>query len=246
MSSGWRMQPRRSMPVIGEWNERQTPRSPFDANVRPRSVIARRAGPAVLTKEYGPVTSTPATFSRGCGPATARNEPELFLPQFDPRALGSHAEEAGDPEVGGVEPEEEASGHQRGRRSASGPNRASRWPCSSGDQHIVDGVDDAVRGEHVGLVRSRRRRSALPPWCGTSATAFERLRRSQLRRLGGRDLALDDVVEQHRAQLALFLARAARVAFGTFANAASVGAKTVNGPSLRERSGEAGLLQQLP
>jgi hypothetical protein len=45
------------MPVIGEWKERQAPRSPFDANVRPWSVIARRAGPAVLTKDYGPVTS---------------------------------------------------------------------------------------------------------------------------------------------------------------------------------------------
>ena len=38
------------------------------------------------------------------------------------------------------------------------------------------------------------------------------------------------MVQQHRAKLGLVFLSAASVFFGTFANAASVGAKTVNGP----------------
>ncbi len=49
----------------GPRNEISTPRSPLVANVRPRSVIARRAGPAVFQNAYGPVTATSVTFARG-------------------------------------------------------------------------------------------------------------------------------------------------------------------------------------
>ena len=44
------------------------------------------------------------------------------------------------------------------------------------------------------------------------------------------DAARDDVVEQDGLELGGSAASASSVAFGTFANAASVGAKTVNGP----------------
>jgi hypothetical protein len=53
------------MPATGEQKEMQIPRSRFDANVTPRSVIAKRAGPSVLRREYGPVTSTPAMLLTG-------------------------------------------------------------------------------------------------------------------------------------------------------------------------------------
>jgi len=53
------------MPETGEWKVMHTPRSPFDANVRPRSVTPSRAGPAVFSNEYGPVTATAATLARG-------------------------------------------------------------------------------------------------------------------------------------------------------------------------------------
>jgi hypothetical protein len=46
-------------------NEISTPRSPFVANVRPRSVIASRAGPAVFQNAYGPVTAMSAMFASG-------------------------------------------------------------------------------------------------------------------------------------------------------------------------------------
>ena len=55
VSSGWRSTPRRSSPGTGVRKPMRTPRSPLVANVSPRSVIARRAGPPVLKKRYGPV-----------------------------------------------------------------------------------------------------------------------------------------------------------------------------------------------
>src|SRR5205807_3837429 len=51
-----------SRPRTGVRNEMSTPRSPLLANVRPRSVMARRAGPAVFQNAYGPVRLTSLTF----------------------------------------------------------------------------------------------------------------------------------------------------------------------------------------
>ncbi len=76
------------------------PRSPFDANVRPRSVIASRAGPAVLRKAYGPVASTPAMLRHGrpYAPRPVANF-ELLLTQVDPGPLGGDAEQPSEPPV---------------------------------------------------------------------------------------------------------------------------------------------------
>ena len=49
------MIPSGSRPRTGVLNEISTPLFPFVANVRPRSVIASRAGPAVFQNAYGPV-----------------------------------------------------------------------------------------------------------------------------------------------------------------------------------------------
>jgi hypothetical protein len=65
VSSGWWITPSGSRPRTGVRNEISTPRSPFVANVRPRSVIAKRAGPAVFQSAYGPVTATSVTFESG-------------------------------------------------------------------------------------------------------------------------------------------------------------------------------------
>src|SRR4051795_9529682 len=65
----------------------RTPRCPFVANVIPRSVIARRAGPAVLMRAYGPVTSAPMTLFRGVvtrqGPKRALSSPPPISTQAD-------------------------------------------------------------------------------------------------------------------------------------------------------------------
>ena len=71
----------------GEWKVTRRPRSPFDANVRPRSVIASRAGPAVLRKECGPVASAPATLPIGVRTPPAVASFELVLPHLDPDLL---------------------------------------------------------------------------------------------------------------------------------------------------------------
>lgn len=63
VSSGWRRRPRGSRPGTGVRNVINTPRSPLLANVSPRSVTARRAGPTVFRKAYGPVTSAPRMFA---------------------------------------------------------------------------------------------------------------------------------------------------------------------------------------
>src|SRR5205807_2985783 len=59
------MSPSGSRPGTGARKDISTPRSPLVANVRPRSVIARRAGPAVFQNAYGPVTATLLTFASG-------------------------------------------------------------------------------------------------------------------------------------------------------------------------------------
>jgi hypothetical protein len=65
VSSGWRRTPKGSRPRTGVRNEISTPRSPLVANVRPRSVTARRAGPAVFQNAYGPVTATSLMLASG-------------------------------------------------------------------------------------------------------------------------------------------------------------------------------------
>src|SRR5436190_908527 len=74
------MTPNGSRPRTGVRNEISTPRSPLVANVRPRSVIARRAGPAVFQIAYGPVTATSAMFVSGVdtrhGPNRASSAPD--------------------------------------------------------------------------------------------------------------------------------------------------------------------------
>ena len=64
----------------------RTPRTPLVAKVSPRSVAARRAGPAVFHSAYGPVTAASETFSRG---VDRRQGPNRTSSSFSPTS--SHA-----------------------------------------------------------------------------------------------------------------------------------------------------------
>lgn len=57
--------PERVEPADGLANLIRTPRVPVMAKVRPRSVIASRAGPAVFKNAHGPVVTASTTLLGG-------------------------------------------------------------------------------------------------------------------------------------------------------------------------------------
>jgi hypothetical protein len=73
------------MPRTGVLNEMSTPRSPLVAKVRPRSVIASRAGPAVFQNAYGPVTALSVDVGKGRRhPPKTKAGLQLLVAHLDP------------------------------------------------------------------------------------------------------------------------------------------------------------------
>ena len=92
-----------------------------------------------------------------------------------------------------------------GVRGAGAPPASSY--CCRRDQDLVDDVDDAVRGHHVGLCHQGAADVDLGAGHADGERgSFERLRRREHRGLCRGDLALDDVVEEDGLQLRLVLA----------------------------------------
>ena len=115
----------------------------------------------------------------------------------------------------------------------------------SGDQHLVDHVHDAVGGRHV---RRDDGGTADDHFAAADADrerlALEGLRGVKLHCLGGGDLALDDVVEQHRAELRLILGERGEGRLRHLRKGGIGRGEHRERPVALERAGEACLRQQ--